>query len=76
MDINIISKAWTKRCGLKIKMNENEDFLITNNKGICLQMQDIAGYSYIINLFMQPFPLSYKTVYAVVTSEPQSIAKL
>jgi Pol polyprotein, beta-barrel domain len=28
MDINIISKSWTKRCGLKVKTNENEDFLL------------------------------------------------
>jgi Pol polyprotein, beta-barrel domain len=37
MDINIISKSWTKRCGLKVRMDENEDFLIANDKGMCLQ---------------------------------------
>jgi hypothetical protein len=31
-------------------MNENEDFLIANDKGMCLQTQDIAGHSYITNL--------------------------
>jgi Pol polyprotein, beta-barrel domain/Zinc knuckle len=68
MDINI-SKSWTKRCGLKVKMNDNEDFVITNDKGMCLQMQDIAGHSYIMNLFVQPFH-SHAIVHAVVASEP------
>jgi hypothetical protein len=55
MDINIISKFWMKRCGLKVKMNKNEDFLIADNKGMCLQTQDIAGHSYITNLAALPF---------------------
>jgi hypothetical protein len=75
MDINIISKSWMKRCGLKVKMNENEDFLIVNDKGMCLQTQDIAGHSYITTLFVQPFH-SHAIVHAVVASEPQSMAKL
>jgi hypothetical protein len=75
MDINIISKSLTKRCGLNVKMNENEDFLITNDKGMCLQTHYIAGHSYITNLFTQPFH-SHATVHAVIASEPESMAKL
>jgi GAG-pre-integrase domain len=76
MDINIISKSWTKRCGLKVRLNDNEDFLIANNKGMCLNTQDIAQHSYITNLFAQPFVSSHAIVHAVVASEPQSIAEL
>jgi Pol polyprotein, beta-barrel domain len=75
MDINIISKSWTKRCGLKLKMNENEDFLIVNDKGMCLQAQDNAVHSYIMNLFVQPFH-SHAIVHAGVASEPQSMDEL
>jgi hypothetical protein len=71
MDIDIISKAWTKRCGLKVRMNDDEDFLIANDKGMCLKTQDITGHSYITNLFAQPFLLSHATMHAVVASEPQ-----
>jgi Pol polyprotein, beta-barrel domain len=76
MDINIISKAWMKRCGLKVKMDDDEDFLIANDKGMCLKTQDVVGHSYLTNLFAQPFLLSYATVHAVVASEPQSMAEL
>jgi Pol polyprotein, beta-barrel domain len=76
MDINIISKAWAKRCRLKVRINNDEDFLITNDKGMCLQTQDIAGHSYIMNLFTQPFLSSHAIVYAVVASELQSMAEL
>jgi hypothetical protein len=72
MDINIISKSWTKRCGLKVKLNEDEDSLIANDN---LQTQDIAAHSYITNLFVQPF-YSHSIVHAVVASEPQSMAEL
>jgi hypothetical protein len=75
MNINIISKSWTKRYGLKVKINESEDFVIANDKGMCLQTQDIPGYSYITNLFTQPFH-SHTIVHTVVTSEPPSMAKL
>jgi hypothetical protein len=57
-------------------MNDDKDFLIVNNKGMYLKMQDIAGHSYITNLFVQPFLLSYAIIHAVVASEPQSMAKL
>jgi hypothetical protein len=76
MDINIISKSWPKRCGLKVKMNEDEDFLLANNKGTYLQTNDIARHSYITNIFTQPFPLSHAIMHAVVGSEPQLMAKL
>jgi Pol polyprotein, beta-barrel domain/GAG-pre-integrase domain len=77
MDINIISKAWMKRCGLKVKLDDDEGILITNDKGMCLKTQDIAGHSYITNLFVQPFLSSHATVHAVVVaSEPQSMAQL
>jgi Pol polyprotein, beta-barrel domain/GAG-pre-integrase domain/Zinc knuckle len=75
MDINIMSKAWMKRCGLKVKINDNKDFLIANDKGMYLQMQHISGHSYIMNLFTQPFH-SHAIVHAVVASKPQSIAEL
>jgi hypothetical protein len=52
MNINIISMSWMKRYGLKVKMNDDKDFLITNDKGMYLKTQDIPGYSYITNLFM------------------------
>jgi Pol polyprotein, beta-barrel domain len=42
MDIAIMSKSWMKRCRLKVRMTENEDFLIANDKGMCLQTCDIA----------------------------------
>jgi hypothetical protein len=58
-------KPWMKTCGLKVKMNENEDFLIANNRSVCLQTQDIAGHSYISNLFSQPFH-SHATMHAVI----------
>jgi Pol polyprotein, beta-barrel domain len=76
MDINIISKSWTKRCGLKVRMNDDEDFLIAHDKSICLKTQDIAGHSYITNLFVQPFLSSHAIVHGVVASEPQSMAEL
>jgi GAG-pre-integrase domain len=75
MDIDIISMSWTKRCGLKVRMNGDEDFLIANDKGMCLKTQDIAGHSYIMNLFAQPFLSSYAIVHAVIASEPQSMAQ-
>jgi hypothetical protein len=64
MDINIISKSWTKRYGLKVKMNENENFPIANDKRMCLQTQDV-GHSYFTNLSAPPSH-SHATVHVVV----------
>jgi Pol polyprotein, beta-barrel domain len=76
MDVNIILKSWTKRYQLKVKMNENEDHLITNDKGMCLHTHNIAGQRYIKNPFTQPFLSSYTIVHAGSASEHQSMGKL
>jgi hypothetical protein len=55
----------------------SEDFLMANDKSMCLQTHDITGHSYIVNLLAQPFLSSHATMHAVVVaSEPQSMATL
>jgi hypothetical protein len=41
-----------ERCKLKVKINENEDFQIANDKAMYLQTHNIAGHSYSMDLFV------------------------